>query len=173
MLHQNTLSNCYTGFFLMLRIVAWFGFFSQYQSWAQQHTVRPQFPLGLWFRRNFCSDINFAVHLHNSEAKLKVKCKFSFLFGMLLPCTNVKIYSQNNKKNSYRHYLKKKKVKLVACTKPVTLPPSLGCPTVCSGVPISLDGTGSTAFPQHWRWLRCLSREAVQRTRSCRSTAPV
>lgn len=87
------------------------------------------FPLGLWFRRNFCFDINFAVPLHNPEAKLKVKCKLNFLFGVLLPCSIVKIYPQYNNKKAIDikiNVIKKERKYSVECTKAVTLLQSPG-----------------------------------------------
>lgn len=74
----------------MLRFVG--GFFQNNLSQAQQHTVLLHFPsgtFGLRFRRNFCFDINFAIHIQNPEAKWKITCQFSFLFGALLSCSNV------------------------------------------------------------------------------------
>lgn len=75
----------------MLRFIG--GFFQNNLSQAQQHTVLLHFPsgtFGLQFRRNFCFDINFAIHIQNPEAKWKITCKFSFLFRALLSCSNVR-----------------------------------------------------------------------------------
>lgn len=103
--------------------------------------------------------------------QLKIKCKFSFLLEVLLSCSNVKINPQN-KKIKLQTFKKKEKKKKLECTKPVT-PQSPGCPTVCSGVPISSDGTGSSAFPPAQRWLGSLTHEATKHTQSCHSMALV
>lgn len=133
-----------------------------------QHTVLLHFPsgtFGLRFRRNFCFNINFAIHIQNPEAKCKITCKFSFPFGALLSCSNVRISPQNENAMGMR---KKKRggegggKKSIECTKPVTLPTQRRVPTVYSGVPIFSDGTESTAFPSDTHVsLRSLTHEAT------------
>lgn len=96
--------------------------------------------------------------------KQNEKCKFSFPFGVLLSCSNVRISPQNENAMGMR---KKKKggragEKSIECTKPVTLPTQPRVPTVYSGVPIFSDGTESTAFPSDTHVsLHSLSREAT------------
>lgn len=147
----------------MLRFVG--GFFQNNLSQAQQHTVLLHFPsgtFGLRFRRNFCFDINFAIHIQNPEAKWKITCQFSFLFGALLSCSNVTtkmLWACGKKTGGGGGGAEGESIE---CTKPVTLPTQPRVPTVYSGVLMFSSGTESTAFPSNTHiLLSSLTHEAT------------
>lgn len=108
----------------MLRFVGLGLVFSQYDiAWVQQQTVLLHLPsgtFGLQFRRDFCFNIKFAIHIQIPAAKWKITGKFSFLFRALLSCSSVYATGMRKKSCGGR--------KSIECTKPVTLLTEPLCP---------------------------------------------
>lgn len=137
----------------------------------------PSGTFGLWLRRNFYFDINFAIHIQKPEAKWKKKrqpCKPSFPFGALLSCSTLRISSQDENATGI-----KKKINQMYKTGHSTYR-ALGAQCLLRCSPIFSDGTESTAFwqrkhsfpLQHWGIVRLLPMRPPSTQGACHSDGP-